>query len=304
MGMIGLKQRGIKIEKRPMWFADMAGTAEMLVEKAQEGWSITGLEPVKGEMTFRKGEPESCFYYFQPSESKENLAVYTDSDFVKVQDSSGLVLWKRPEDDPAALDNLRENFRGTTADEEEQWLEQQAKEGRILLRTSRPDYTFLMTEPENLKYRIVYDEDVKDSGAFLKKYTDCGWEYVWGNNGYHYFVSPAEANCSEEPFDRSQNNSALLLRRQRVFNAFLAFSVGLLVLALIITGMNLHKYMGLTALPAPDEATRARIASISRDISLNFAAILLSTAFTGVFFTLRLRLSRQRKKLKHERKTG
>lgn len=43
MGMIGLKQRGIKIEKRPMWFADMAGTAEMLVEKAQEGWSITGL---------------------------------------------------------------------------------------------------------------------------------------------------------------------------------------------------------------------------------------------------------------------
>ena len=298
--MMVLKQRGIKVEKRSMWFSDMAGTADMLAEKAQEGWIITDLETVKGEFTFRKSEPENCFYYFQPSDSKENLAVYTDNDFVKVQESSGLILWKRLEGDPAGMDNLRKSFRGTTSQEEEKWLEEQAKEGRILLRASRPEYTFLLTAPEEQKYRIVYDEDVKDYGTFLEKYTGYGWEYVWGNNGYHYFVSSAEDNCSDEPFDRQQNNSALLLRRQRVFNAFLAFSAGLLVFALIITAMNFSKYMSLTALPVPDEQTQQRISSISRDISYNFLAVGLSAVFTGVSFGLRLRLSRQRKKLKRE----
>ncbi len=298
--MILVKQRGIKIEKRPMWFSDMSGTAEMLAEKAQEGWLVTGLETVKGEFTFRKSEPEDCFYYFQPSESRENLAVYTDSDFVKVQEGNGLALWKRRECDPAGMDNLRKNFRGTTAEEEEQWLEEQAKEGRILLRVSRPEYTFLLTAPERQNYRIVYDEDVKDYGAFLKKYTDCGWEYVWGNNGYHYFNAPVEKHCSEAPFDRKQNNSALLLRRQRVFNAFLAFSAGLLIFSLIITGMNFYKYMGLTAFPVPDAQTQQKIIAVSRDVSFNFIAVVLSLIFTGISFGLRLRLSRQRKKLKRE----
>lgn len=293
-----MKQRSVKKEKHAMWFADMQTTASMLADKAQDGWFVTELEPVKGEFTFRRGEPENCCYYFQPSESKENLSVYTDSGFVKALETNGLALWKRSEEDPAGLDNLHKSFRKTSVEDEEEWLRAQAKEGRILLRTSRPDYTFIMTEPEDLVYRIVYDEDVQDYKAFLEKYTSCGWEYVWGNNGFHYFVSPEAARCSDAPFDREGNNKALLLRRRKVYGAFLAFSSGLAVFSWIITIMNLTKYINLTKLENPDAHTLERIASIGGDITLNFAAVALTAVFVGVFLTLWLRVSRRMKQSK------
>lgn len=293
-----MRQRSVKVEKRAMWFADMQTTASILADKAQDGWLVTNIEPVKGEFTYHRGTPEDCCYYFQPSESKENLAVYTDPAFVKVLETNGLALWKRAEEDPAGLDNLSKSFHKTGVEDEEEWLCQQAKEGRVLLRTSRPEYTFLMTEPENLIYRIVYDEDVQDYKAFLEKYTSCGWEYVWGNNGFHYFVSPEEAACSETPFDREGNAQALLLRRRKVYGAFLAFSSGLAVLSWAITTMNLTKYINLTKLANPDPQTLERIASIGGDISLNFAAVAISTAFLAVFLALWLRISRKMKHIK------
>lgn len=295
---MAMKERSVRVEKRPMWFSDMHSTAGMLAEKAQEGWLVTGLEPVKGEFTFHRGAPEDCFYYFQPSETKENLAVYTDASFQKVTETGGLTLWKRLEGDPAGLDNIRKNFRNPCVEEEEAWLQAQAKEGRILLRTSRPEYTFLMTQPEALVYRIVYEEEVKDYPSFLEKYTACGWEYVWGDNGFHYFVSPEEARCSETPFDRTGNRQGLLLRKRRVYGAFLAFSSGLTVLSLLITIMNLVKYMGLTAQSSPGEEVLQRITAISGDISLNFIALGLSIAFTVVFLSLWMGISRKIKQLK------
>lgn len=293
-----MKQRSVKVEKHSMWFADMQTTASTLADKAQDGWLVTDIEPVKGEFTFRRGEPEDCCYYFQPSESKENLAVYTDLEFVKVLETNGLALWKRAEEDPAALDNLHRNFYKTGVEEEEEWLCKQAKQGRVLLRTSRPDYTFLMTEPENLVYRIVYNEDISDYKAFLEEYTSCGWEYVWGNNGFHYFVSPEEAACSQAPFDRAGNAEALFLRRRKVYGAFLAFSSGLAVLSWAITAMNLTKYINLTKLANPDPQTLERIALIGGDITLNFAAVAISTVFFAVFLTLWLRASRKMKRIK------
>lgn len=283
----------VKIEKRPMWFSDMQGTTDILADNSRDGWHLSELDLVKGIFTYRKGKANDCCYYFQTSDSKENLTVYTDESFQKVIDKNGVVLWKRTEPDPACLDNIQMTFRGdTTGLKEAQWLTEQAAQGRMLLRCTRPEYTFTLCEPQNITYRIVYKEDIENQTSFLAPITSAGWEYVWGNNGYHYFCAPADSETDESVFDIQSTSEGILLRKERAFGAFTAFAVGLFVFAIVITCLNLNKYINLTAAPFPDVQ---HIARLKHDLLYNFTAVGLSVIFSIVFIVLRQKTRRQRK---------
>lgn len=78
-------------------------------------------------------------------------------------------------------------------EQEEEWLEEQAKQGWLVEKASLV-YQFRKSHPQELVYRIDYLSitSQKKLDSYKTTFEESGWEYVVSNFGWHYFRIPAD----------------------------------------------------------------------------------------------------------------
>lgn len=85
--------------------------------------------------------------------------------------------------------------------EEQEYLDKMHKDGwKLISHEGRNIYTFEKCKPMNYIYHLDYlKSEIKDEEAFVKMFTDCGWEYVLKYGTWYYFRKERseadEKNC-------------------------------------------------------------------------------------------------------------
>ncbi len=97
-------------------------------------------------------------------------------------------------------------------------------------------YHFVRCEPEDVVYQLDYGpEGAAEKDAYVRMFTDCGWEYIQDYAGYSYFRKPvAEMDGHDEEIFCDDESRLELLRR--VF-------VGRMVPALVIVLLLVVPYV-------------------------------------------------------------
>ena len=79
-------------------------------------------------------------------------------------------------------------------------------------------YTFERTEPEDVIYRLDYNAEAnKDIDSYRQIFADCGWTYVTGIDGFHYFRKSASAMQKNEAPDIFSDNESRLDMCRRIW---------------------------------------------------------------------------------------
>lgn len=111
------------------------------------------------------------------------------------------------------MNNPKTVFRFfTIADfkEEETWLRNQHQEGWKFLKMVPPCfYTFEQCPPEDVMYRLDYQNGEEDSGYF-QLFKDYGWEYIDRSIGWIYFRKPVSEADSERDGELFSDNESRL----------------------------------------------------------------------------------------------
>ena len=82
--------------------------------------------------------------------------------------------------------------------EEEEYLREMHKKGwKFEKVTGLGMYHFVKCEPEDVVYRLDYNED-SESKEYQKLFEDCGWEYLQNFVGYSYFRKKANQENTED----------------------------------------------------------------------------------------------------------
>lgn len=101
-------------------------------------------------------------------------------------------------------------------EEEEIWLREQSRQGMHLLKMIPPCfYTFEISEPEDVIYRLDFKNQVPDSD-YKTLFQDFGWEYAGSCVGWHYFRKPAEAAEQEDDGEIFSDNESRLAMVQKI----------------------------------------------------------------------------------------
>lgn len=101
-------------------------------------------------------------------------------------------------------------------EEEEQWLREKAKSGLRFVKMTLPGfYTFEETTPEDVVYRLDYQNKVADDDC-QQLYADFGWEYAGKCIGWNYFRKPASEMNSEEDSEIFSDNASKLEMLQKI----------------------------------------------------------------------------------------
>lgn len=86
---------------------------------------------------------------------------------------------------------------------EEEFLSSMHRQGWKFTKVTFPGfYHFEQCEPENVTYRLDYNQDgVANKAEYVQMFSDCGWEYLFDFVGYSYFRKTSdEGNMNEEIF--------------------------------------------------------------------------------------------------------
>lgn len=87
--------------------------------------------------------------------------------------------------------------------QEEEYLSSMHRKGWKFSKVTFPGlYHFEQCEPENVTYRLDYNQDgVANKAEYIQMFSDCGWEYLFDFVGYSYFRKASdEADTNEEIF--------------------------------------------------------------------------------------------------------
>lgn len=245
-----------------MWFSDLKGTSELLREKSCEGWHITDIDVSSGKFTYKKWEPKNYCYQFSVNGICENLAVFDEnSGFEKILENSGLTLYRREEESPESFEAVKKSFDSNSTEKEENWLSEQAENGYFLLRCDRPEYTFFMCEESPAQFKADYAPNIDDPAEYLKKFRDAGWEYIWGNGGYHYFCTETPEQVDPSVFKTEENAEEILKDKKRQINGILGMSLFGLFSAFLKLWFDVSSYSG-----AADAALKAAGRSVIMDL--------------------------------------
>lgn len=89
------------------------------------------------------------------------------------------------------MENKKIKKRFELADylEEEQFLQEQHKNGWKMVELKLPfsTYIFERCEPEEYIYQLDFKEQENDLGEYLQLFEDCGWEYFYKYGNWYYF---------------------------------------------------------------------------------------------------------------------
>ncbi len=105
-------------------------------------------------------------------------------------------------------------------EKEEEWINQMAREGWMLIRTGFRKYVFEKGTPEEYTYRVeLLDKGMnsKESNSYLIFLKDTGIELVGECNNWVYLRCKT-AECRFDPGDRPLYNLTHLLKLQEFFN--------------------------------------------------------------------------------------
>lgn len=219
-----MRNRSVKVERYRMWFSDLKGTATLFKEKSCEGWHVSEFDVESGKFTYKKQEPKNYFYIFAVNGQSDDFSIYDEeSGFEKIAENAGLSLFRREEEGEENAEAAKMSF--TTVEEEEKWLSQQAAEGSFLLRSQRPDYIFSMGEKTDCRFKVDYAPDVDNPQEYLAKFKAAGWEYVCGNDGYHYFAADVQKKTDESVFNSEKTNEQVSQSRKNQYISFMAMSL-------------------------------------------------------------------------------
>ncbi len=101
-------------------------------------------------------------------------------------------------------------------EEEEQWLREQSKKGLRFVKMTPPCfYTFEETAPEDIVYRLDYQNKVADDDC-KQLYADFGWEYAGKCIGWNYFRKSASDIDTEEDSEIFSDNPSKLEMLQKI----------------------------------------------------------------------------------------
>lgn len=85
-------------------------------------------------------------------------------------------------------------------EKEEQWLQEQHKNGWKLIKATPPGfYKFEQCKPEDVVYQLDYNQEgMNHMSEYIQMFRDCGWEYVTDMMGYAYFRKPEKEMVEDE----------------------------------------------------------------------------------------------------------
>ncbi|SRR5690606_19305340 len=113
--------------------------------------------------------------------------------------------------------------------EHESWFTDMAAQGLHLKKMGRIFAHFVKSEPKKMKYRIDVTMKGKMNPEQIELYSDSGWDYVTGYQGFHVFSSPVEREASEIHTDPAEQSYTLKeLDKKLILNA------GFIVVALLL----------------------------------------------------------------------
>jgi hypothetical protein len=126
-------------------------------------------------------------------------------------------------------------------EQEEQWLEQMAREGWRLVRAGVV-YRFERDIPREVRYRLDYRSSAPGGWPeYLGLFRDAGWEHVGRFGGWQYFRT-----CSREAPEIFTDTAS----RAHKYRQLLALLLAAMTVNLITFVGNRHGYQGARALQA------------------------------------------------------
>ncbi|MCR4925109.1 MAG: DUF2812 domain-containing protein [Clostridiales bacterium] len=262
-----MKSRSQKTEQYKLWFYDLEGTAALLNEKSENGWHLAEVDVDSGKFTYKKGESKNYFYVIEVNGSSYDFSIYSGA-FEKVCEDSGLAFYRIEEEAKEALVTEKQKFKENETQAEEDYLNEKAKEGLVLLRCSRPEYTFVMCESSDIKYKIDYCEETENPEEYINKFSQAGFEYVCGYNGYHYFCTENARGSDESVFDSENINQKISENKSKEFESILWVAVIGGLLSLIKFIFNFKEYLSAVS--------QELLQKYSRSIVMDLAALLVS----------------------------
>lgn len=115
-------------------------------------------------------------------------------------------------------------------EEEQKWLEEQAREGWLLEKKSFT-YHFVKAEPQDMVYRVDYFSITKKKkDEYIAIFAESGWELVHSSAGWHYFRIPAEEFDTDIYSDTQSRIDQLKRINQDIFGIFILYFIVFVVI--------------------------------------------------------------------------
>ena len=119
------------------------------------------------------------------------------------------------------MGNTKKEFKWFTITQykqEEEYLSSMHRKGWRFTKVIFPGiYSFEECEPENVTYRLDYNQDgIANKAEYVQMFSDCGWEYLFDFVGYSYFRKASEgAEDNEEIFCDDESRLDMMKRVYR-----------------------------------------------------------------------------------------
>lgn len=120
--------------------------------------------------------------------------------------------------------------------EEQEFLEQQHREGWRFISTTGFSYKFESCDPEDVVYQLDFNGENKDIESYLQLYADCGWTHMFKYNEWHYFMKTREANEDLTIFSDKESKIEMC---KRVLNKHIFMVIPFLIF-MIIADYNIY----------------------------------------------------------------
>ena len=91
---------------------------------------------------------------------------------------------------------------------EEAWLEQMSKQGMHLKRADLfAQYEFIQGQPQDYTYRLDFQDSLKpkNKDAYIRLFTDSGWEHLCQMGGWQYFRKLVQTGESSEIYTDTES---------------------------------------------------------------------------------------------------
>lgn len=99
--------------------------------------------------------------------------------------------------------------------QEEEFLSSMHKNGWRLTKVTFPGfYHFTKCEPENVTYRLDYNQEgIANKAEYVQMFADCGWEYLFDFVGYSYFRKASDDVDDKEEIFCDDHSRLDMMRR-------------------------------------------------------------------------------------------
>lgn len=132
-------------------------------------------------------------------------------------------------------------------EEEQTWLEEQAKEGWLLEKKSF-NYHFIKAEPQEMVYRIDFFSVKKEKkDEYIRLFTESGWELVQSSASWHYFRIPADKYDVDIYSDTQSRIDHLKRISRNIFGIFIIYFIVYMVIYDFETWFDLILFLPMLA---------------------------------------------------------